>query len=123
MGGTSGGLPLFLVGFGMAVGGAYLLTNQVMVHSRYWNFWGEHTFGLTLLPLLFGVGFLFWDGRSKIGWLLSFVGLVFMFLGIIVNLEIHFRPTTLFNTLMILTLLVGGLGMIARSLRPVGRAG
>ncbi len=122
VGGTRGGLPLFLLGLGMAAGGAYLLTNQVMVHSGYWNFWGDQTFGLTLLPLLFGVGFLFWNGRSKIGWLLSFLGVVFLFVGIIVNLEIHFRPTTLFNTLVILTLLVGGLGLIARSLRPVGRA-
>ncbi len=120
VGGTRGGLPLFALGLGMAAGGAYLLTNQVNVHSGYWNFWGQQTFGLTLLPLLFGIGLLFWDGRSKIGWILSFLGTVFIFAGIIANLEIHFRPTTLFNTLVILTLLVGGLGLIARSLRPVG---
>ncbi len=120
VGGTPGGLPLFGLGLAMGAGGAYLLTNQVTVHSGYWNFWGEQTFGLTLLPLLFGVGFLFWDGRSKIGWVLAFLGLVFLFLGILVNLEIHFRPTTLFNTLMILVLIFGGLGLIARSLRPVG---
>ena len=122
VGGTPGGLPLFALGLGMAAGGAYLLTNQVQVHSGYWHFWGEQTFGLTLLPLLFGIGFLFWNGRSAIGWVLSGLGAVFIFAGIIANLEIYFRPTTLFNTLIILTLLVGGLGLIARSLRPV-RAG
>jgi len=46
---------------------------------------------------------------------------VFSCAGIIANLEIYFRPTTLFNTLIILTLLIGGLGLIARSLRPVKR--
>ncbi len=119
VGGTPGGLPLFGLGLGMAAGGAYLLTNQVIVHSGYWGFWGARTFGLTLLPLLFGIGFLFWDARSKIGWLLGFLGTVFIFAGILVNLEIHFRPTSLFNTLIMLTLLVGGLGLIARSLRPM----
>lgn len=119
VGGTPGGLPLFGLGLGMAAGGAYLLTNQVIVHSGYWGFWGAQTFGLTLLPLLFGIGFLFWDARSKIGWLLGFLGTVFIFAGILVNLEIHFRPTSLFNTLIMLTLLVGGLGLIARSLRPM----
>ena len=119
VGGTPGGLPLFGLGLGMAAGGAYLLTNQVSVHSGYWGFWGRQTFGLTLLPLLFGIGFLFWDARSKIGWVLGFLGAVFIFAGILVNLEIHFREATLFDTLLMLTLLVGGLGLIARSLRPM----
>lgn len=121
VGGTHGGLPLFFLGLGMSAGGAYLLTNQVQVHSGYWRFAGDQTFGLTLLPLLFGVGFLFWNGRSAIGWILSGLGAVFIFAGIIANLRIHFQSTTLFNTLVMLILLVGGLGLIARSLRPVGR--
>jgi len=121
VGGTRGGLPLFALGLGMAAGGAYLLTNQVQVHSGYWRFWGDQTFGLTLLPLLFGIGFLFWNGRSSIGWILAGLGAVFIFAGILANLQIHFHQTTLFNTLVILTLLVGGLGLIARSLWPVGR--
>lgn len=120
VGGTPGGLPVFLLGLGMAAMGGYLLTNQVMVHSGYWHFWGRQTFGLTLLPLLFGIGFLFWNGRSLVGWSLTTLGALFIFAGIIANLEIHFLPTTLFNTLVILTLLVGGLGLIFRSLRPMG---
>ena len=36
------------------------------------------------------------------------------------NLNIYFRPTSLFNTLVMLVLLVGGLGLVARSLRPYG---
>lgn len=121
VGGTHGGLPLFCLGLAMAALGAYLLTNQVQVHSGYWHFWGDQTFGVTLLPLLFGVGFLFWNGRSWIGWLLSGFGALFVFAGIIANLSIHFQQTTLFNTLVMLFLLVGGLGVIVRSLRPVGR--
>lgn len=118
VGGTRGGLPLFLLGLGMTAGGAYFLTNQVQVSSGYWHFWGDQTFGLTLLPLLFGIGFLFWNGRSVVGWILSGLGAVFIFAGILANLRIHFQQTSLFNTLIMLTLLVGGLGLIARSLRP-----
>lgn len=121
VGGTPGGLPVFMLGLGMVAAGAYLLLNQVIVHSGYWHFWGEQTFGLTLVPLLFGVGFLFYSARSIIGWTLTGLGAVFIFAGIIANLEIHFRPTTLWNTLIILTMLVGGLGLIFRSLRPMGR--
>lgn len=121
VGGTPGGLPVFLLGLAMLAIGAYLLMNQVMVHSGYWTFWGQQTFGITLLPLLFGVGILFYSGKSIAGWALTVLGALFIFAGIIANLEIHFRPTTLFNTLSMLVLLVGGLGMIFRSLRPMNR--
>jgi hypothetical protein len=39
-----------------------------------------------------------------------------------VNLHIYFRPTSLFNTLMMLVLLFGGIGLIARALRSHGSA-
>jgi hypothetical protein len=37
---------------------------------------------------------------------------------VIANLHIYFQPTSLFNTLAMLILLVGGLGLIARALLP-----
>ena len=117
-GGTSGGIGEFLLGLGMSVAGAYLLTQRVTVTSAYWTLWGYNAFGLSLLPLLFGVGLLFFNGRSIAGWLLTFVGVVIIFIGIIANLGIYFQPTSLFNTLIMLVLLAGGIGLIARALRP-----
>ena len=49
-GGTEGGVGQFLLGLLMAVGGAYLITNQVSVSSGFWGWFGPHTFGLTLVP-------------------------------------------------------------------------
>jgi hypothetical protein len=123
-GGTQGGTGLFLVGFGMFCVGLYLLFQQIDVHGGYWR-WGvgnEQTFGLTLVPLLAGVGVLFWDGSSKVGWLLAGAGLLILVAGIIVNMQIHWRRTTLFNALVMLVLVAGGIGMMARALRPVGNA-
>lgn len=116
-GGTSGGIGEFFVGLGMAVAGAYLLTNQVTVSSGYWYLWGYNAFGLTLLPLLLGVGILFFDGKSILGWGLTVMGILIVLLGVITNLEIYFRPTSLFNTLIMLALLAGGIGLVARSLK------
>ena len=116
-GGTQGGVGQFLLGLLMAVGGAYLLTNQVSVSSGFWGWFGPHTFGLTLLPLVFGIGLLFFDGASRLGWLLTAAGAVIILLGILMNLRIYFEPTSLFNTLVMLLLLAGGLGLVARSLR------
>ncbi|MGA7239399.1 MAG: hypothetical protein WBY44_27195 [Bryobacteraceae bacterium] len=117
VGGTPGGIRHFLLGFIMACVGGYLLCNQVMVMGSYWSFYGGNTFGITLLPMLFGIGILFWNGRSAIGWLLTAAGALFIVAGVIANLHIYFRPASLFETLVMLTLLVGGLGLIARSMR------
>jgi uncharacterized protein len=116
-GGTEGGFGEFFLGLAMAVGGGYLLTSQVTVSTGFWGWFGPHTFGLSLLPLVVGCGLLFFDGKSVAGRLLTVGGAVIIFLGILMNLRIYFEPTSLFNTLIMLVLLAGGLGLLARSLR------
>jgi hypothetical protein len=117
-GGTPGGVGEFLVGLAMAVGAAYMLTDSVTVSSGYWRLWGRDASGLSLIPLVFGVALIFFDSKSIGGWLLLMSGLVIIVSGILMNLHFYFQPTSLFNTLVMLGLLAGGLGLIARSLRP-----
>ena len=119
-GGTSGGLGQFFIGLALAAAGAWLLTNQVVVSSGAWTLWGYSSFGLSLIPMLLGIGMLFFDGKSKLGWVLLVAGLAIVFVGVIVNLHVYFQPTSLFNTLMMLALLAAGLGLIARSLKAQG---
>jgi hypothetical protein len=116
-GGTAGGVGQFLFGVVMAAAGGYLLLNQVQVTTSFWHFWGGNTFGLTLLPFIVGMGFLFYNGRSIVGWLLAIAGLAIILAGVLMNMDIYFRPTSLFNTLMMLVLLAGGVGLVLRSLR------
>jgi hypothetical protein len=116
-GGTQGGIGMFLVGFVMAVAGGYLLTSQVTVTSGYWHIGGYNAFGLSLLPFVIGIALLFFNGKSIAGWLLTLAGATIIVVGILMNLEIYFRPTSLFNTLLMLVLLFGGIGVIARSVR------
>ena len=116
-GGTPGGVWTFLAGLAMVVVGGYLLLNQVTVHSGFWSWFGGNTFGLTLLPMLVGIGFLFFDGSSVIGWVLTGLGALIIIAGIITNLQIYFQPTSLYNTLIMLALVAGGMGLIVRSLR------
>ena len=119
-GGTPGGVVEFLLGLGMAVAGAYILMTRVVVTSGFWTLWGYNSFGLSLVPLAFGIGILFFNGKSIAGWLLTFAGVVIILTGIIMNLGVYFQPTSLFNTLVMLALLAGGIGLVARSLRAHG---
>ena len=126
-GGTPGGIGMFFLGFALACAGGWLLTNQVVVTSQYFGsgfvvpFVNFHmnSFGLSLIPFILGVGFLFYNGKSIVGWLLMTAGLVIILAGILMSLHIYFQPTSLFNTLLMLALLFGGLGLIVRSLKAV----
>jgi vacuolar-type H+-ATPase subunit I/STV1 len=50
------------------------------------------------------------------GWVLTIAGALFILVGVIANMHIYFQPTSLFNTLVMLILFVGGLGLIACAL-------
>jgi hypothetical protein len=118
VGGTPGGLGHFLLGFVMACIGGYLITSHVTVVGSYWTFYGANSFGVTLIPMLIGIALLFWNGRNPIGWLLTIGGGLFILAGVIANMHIYFQPATLFQTIVMLVLLVGGLALIARAIRP-----
>ena len=117
-GGTPGGIGQFFIGLMCAVAGGWLLTNQIQVTSGgFWNLYGYNGFGLSLIPFILGTGLIFFNGKSIVGWLLLAAGLVIVLVGILSNLNIYFRPTSLFNTLLMLALLAGGIGAMAAALR------
>lgn len=124
-GGTRGGMGEFLVGLAMLIGGGYLfLDNVVVTSSSGWGGgWGggwlagNRPFGVILLPLFAGIGFLFFDGRSKLGWLLTVGSAIAIFVGIVASLTMQWRPTPLYYTIIMIGLIAGGLGLIARGLR------
>ena len=121
-GGTPGGVVEVVVGLLLMAVGVYIVFDHVTVHTSFWRFFGTPgtSFGLTLLPLLGGIGVLFFNGRSVLGWLLLVGGAVIILAGILMNLRIYFEHTSLFNTLVMLVLLFGGIGLMARGVKAHG---
>lgn len=105
--------------------GVYIVFSHVTVHTSFWRFFGSpgQSFGLTLLPLLVGIGALFFDGRSVLGWILLVGGVLLILAGILMNLDVYFQPTSLWNTILMFGLVAGGVGVFARGLRPHGAKG
>jgi uncharacterized protein len=116
-GGTPGGVPQFFIGLGLAAVGAYLLTQLVTVQSGYWTLGGWNAFGLSLIPFILGIGMLFFDSQSKAGFILLFLGVLIIAAGILMNLNIYFQPTSLFNTLMMIGMTAAGVGLVLRALK------
>jgi hypothetical protein len=119
-GGTPGGVGEALVGMGLIAVGLYLVFSHVTVYTSFWRLLGTpgQSFGLTLLPLLVGIGALFFNGRSVLGWVLLVGGVLLILVGILMNLDIYFQPTSLWNTIFMFGLIGGGVGLFAKGLRP-----
>jgi hypothetical protein len=95
-----------------------MLGGQVTLAGAAWSFCGGHALRLSLLPLMAGAGVLFLDGSSRAGWALVLAAVLAVALGILASPLAYFEPTSLFDTLLMLAMLVGGLGLLARSLTP-----
>jgi hypothetical protein len=125
-GGTRGGVGRFFIGLAMMVAGGYLFLNAIRVsygfHMGYrlYSFGGYHlTSGMTLIPLIFGIGFIFYNSRSIVGWLLTTSSLIMLAAGIISSIHFNLRGMSAFDLIMIFTLLFGGLGLFLSSLRKL----
>ena len=123
-GGSEGGTMQFLLGVMMMCGGGYLLLSRIIVRPGWgfgasiYSFGGLNvTTGMIFIPFLIGVGFLFYNSKNWIGWLLTCGSLVALIFGVLANLQVHMSRMSAFDLITILVLFVGGLGLLLRSLR------
>ena len=128
-GGTTGGIGQFFIGMVMLCGGLYLLLNAIVVTSHFgigMRLYGIGGYGVTsgmiLIPFMFGVGLIFYNSKSLIGWFLSAGSLVALIFGVISSIHFTFRHMTAFDLITILVLTVGGLGLFMRSLKTIDAA-
>ena len=124
-GGTSGGVGKFLLGLVMMCGGFYLLLNGIVVSSSFGfgtRLFGSGAMGLTggmiLIPLIIGIGMVFYNARSYLGWLIALASFGALVFGVISSVSLNLRTMSAFELLLILTLAFGGLGLFLNSLRP-----
>jgi hypothetical protein len=123
-GGTEGGTGRFFIGLIMIVAGGYLFLHSINVSIgmglgyQFFSMWGFGiTSGMVLVPFIFGIGLVFYDAKSWIGWLLAGASLVMLGFGVIAQTRFHLNAMTAFDLLTILVLLVGGIGLFLSSLR------
>ena len=132
-GGTSGGLGQFFIGLIMMCGGFYMLLNAINVSSsfgmgmRLYGFsamGGSHsiTTGMVMIPFIFGIGLIFYNGRNLLGWILAIGSVTALIFGVIASIQFSFKHMTAFDLIVILVLSMGGLGLFLRSLKKLDGA-
>ena len=77
---------------------------------------GLRGFGWSLLPLLFGVGWIVVQPRGVGGWALAALGLAIVFFEILGSLTFYFRPVSLITVLIMLVPGAVGLALVAKNL-------
>lgn len=116
-------LLYFLVGLGLLCGGLFLVLQNTVLTTKFSliDLLGFNPpFGLVILPVLIGIGVLFFNSRSLMGWVMTALGTLIILLGILMGLTIFFRPVTLFQGILMFGLIAAGLGMLAKALVPKG---
>ena len=127
-GGNEGGTGRFFLGLIMMVAGGYLFFDSIQIINHFR--WGGAFFsvggvgitgGLVLIPFLFGIGFIFYNARNPLGWLLAISTLVMLGVGVISRIDFRMQRMSAFELLMILGLGLGGVGLFLSSLKPSRR--
>lgn len=73
------------------------------------------TSGMIFVPMILGIGLLFYNPKSIWGWLIAGVSGIAMILGVIMNTKIEIQTMSSFELITILVLAFGGLGWFLRS--------
>ena len=123
-GGTNGGIAKFFMGLAMLSSGGYLFLDAVRVSSGF-N-WGMSlyraggmrlTTGTILIVFVFGIGILFYNAKNILGWGLTCGSLLALIFGILRSLRFRMSSMSLFELLLILVLLFGGIGLFLSSFK------
>lgn len=124
-GGTDGGSGRFFIGLIMMIAGGYLFLDAVKVSygfslgMRLYSIGGFHlTSGMVLIPLMFGIGLIFYNAKNILGWMLTIATLIMLVFGIISSIHFRLRGMSAFELITILVLGIGGVGLFLGSLRP-----
>jgi hypothetical protein len=130
-GGTPGGIGSFFIGLIMMCVGWYWILNSIMVTNSFHlssslyqaDFFGgmSITSGMILVPMIFGIGMIFFNSRNPLGWVLAVGALAALVFGVIVSMRFSFRHMSLFDLLVVFVMAFGGTGLFLRSLRDSSR--
>ncbi len=110
----------FLAGLVMLIAGLFIFSQKVIVSSSFvggFSMGGmSMTSGLLLVPLIAGIVWMFASGASFPSKVLTGVGVFLIVAAIIASTSIHLVSMTLYDWVLILVLIFGGVGLLAKVL-------
>jgi len=109
----------FFIGVLLLGAGLFMLSKRVMVHSG-WYGWSIGGFSLSsgtiTIPLIIGIIWYFYNPKSIIPKFIIVLSAVFIILGIIMSIRIHFVTTSMFDYILIFGMVAAGTGLLLKTL-------
>lgn len=100
-----------IAGFGLILTGVFMVLQHVQIGTGMmsWFGLGGQGFGLILIPLVLGIGFLLYDYKNRFGWLMTAASLALVIFAILSQLVMWFPHMSLLGlVLMLLPFAAGG---------------
>jgi len=136
-GGTPGGVPMFVIGFALALLGVWLFFDSVRVTTAPVGALSgglrrvlgggpaadTGSAGIVFLPFFLGVLILFHNAVGRFGWWLTWIGVGIIGIEVLSRIEFYIS-TKLTHLLLMATLFAAGSGLMIRSYRdqtPTGK--
>ena len=114
-------LLMFFMGFLLFGGGLYWVFNSFTVSSTwgagYWGFAGfRMPMGTMLIPLLVGIGLLFFFEKKAIGGFVCALGVLIILISLITSLSFHATSGTLYTYILMFGMVAAGAALLIRVL-------
>ena len=112
-------LMQFVAGVIMLVVGLYILSQKVMVSSSYgfFSMWGgRFSSGLIVVPLIIGIVWMFATGGSFVSKVFTVLSVILIIASIVASTRIWLVSITMYEWVLILVLIFGGAGLVAKVL-------
>lgn len=110
----------FLAGLVMLIAGLFIFSQKVIVHSSFMSGFSmggiRMTSGLIIVPLIIGIVWMFATGASFASKVMTGVGVFLILVAIIASTSMHLTSMTLYDWILILVLIFGGAGLLAKVL-------
>lgn len=115
--GLSADLQL-LVGLGLLLTGVFLVFNHVTVGTSFLALLGlgHQGFGLTIIPLLVGLGLIFYNHKMRAGWVITAASCALIFFAVLSQLVMSFPPTSLLGLVIMFLPLALGTALVLKGI-------
>ena len=110
-------LMQFVAGIIMLVVGLYIFSQKVIVFSGVFSFGGgRFSSGLIVVPLIIGIVWMFVSGANFASKVFTVLAAIIIIASVVMTTNIHLSAMTLYDWILILVLIFGGAGLVAKVL-------
>lgn len=106
-------------GFGLLLLGLFLFMNHVHVGSGIMSLLGFHSvgFGLTIVPLMIGVGLLIFDYKNRLGWIVTIASFALILFAVLSQIVMSFPSISLLGLVIMFLPFAAGGALIAKGMK------